>query len=288
MKKSILILAFALFYLSSTLLARAPIDENRIRITSVFGEFRADHFHNGVDFGGSDMEIYPIADGEIIYYLDSEEDPTRQLYGVGNTIIIEHPNGIRSYYYHIEDGTIEKSFAKVTERDIIAFTGNSGRSGGSHLHLTVENIREGLVVDPLEYLKISKGSSQNPLIHGIYLRTENRLIQIKDRMNMRYRGELRLFVRAYDLLGGIPMGLKRVKIFANGELIRDYDFTYFIKKNNAYYIAPNYTFEEVYGVDSHFYRGGNFIPKIGRYIFRAEITDFDNKTVSLTRTVNFY
>lgn len=292
MKTNILTSIFSLFFLffclSSILFARVPIDENKIRITSTFGEFRADHFHNGVDFGGKNMEIYPIADGEIVYYLDFEEDPTRQLYGVGNTMIIEHPNGIRSYYYHIEDGTIEKSFAKVTERDIIALTGNSGRSGGAHLHLTVENIKEGLVVDPLEYLKISKGSEQNPLIHGIYLRTENRLIQIKDRMNMRYSGELRLFVRAYDLLGSIPMGLKRVKIFMNEELIRDYDFTYFIKRNNIYYIAPNYPFEEVYGVDSHFYRGGNFIPRRGRYIFRAEVTDFDDKTVSLTRTVNFY
>lgn len=285
MIKNILI---SLFVLSFVLFGRIPIDENKIRITSTFGEFRTDHFHNGVDFGGNKMEIYPIADGEIVYYSDIEEDPTRQLYGVGNTVIIEHPNSVRSYYYHIEDGTIEKSFAKVTERDAIALTGNSGRSGGAHLHLTVENIKEGLVVDPLEYLKISKGSEQSPLIHGIYLRTEDRLIQIKDRMPMKYSGELRLFVRAYDLLGSIPMGLKRVKIYMNEELVRDYDFTYFIKRDNIYYISPNYTFEEVYGVDSHFYRGGNFIPKKGRYIFKAEVTDFDNKSVSLTRTVNFY
>lgn len=288
MTKNILIISFLLFILSSILFGRVPIDENKIRITSTFGEFRTDHFHNGVDFGGSKMEIYPMADGEIVYYFDIAEDPTRQLYGVGNTIILEHPNGIRSYYYHIEDGTIEKSFAKVTERDIIALTGNSGRSGGAHLHLTVENIKEGLVVDPLEYLKISKGSEQSPLIHGIYLRTENRLIQIKDKMPMRYNGELRLFVKAYDLLGSIPMGLKRVKIFMNEELIRDYDFTYFIKRDNIYYIAPNYTFEEVYGVDSHFYRGGNFIPRRGKYTFKTEVTDFDNKTVTLTRIVNFY
>ena len=122
-----------MFILSSILFGRVPIDENKIRITSTFGEFRTDHFHNGVDFGGSKMEIYPMADGEIVHYFDIAEDPTRQLYGVGNTVIIEHPNGIRSYYYHIEDGTIEKSFAKVTERDIIALTGNSGRSGGAHL-----------------------------------------------------------------------------------------------------------------------------------------------------------
>ena len=46
--------------------------------------------------------------------------------------------------------------------------------------------------------------------------------------------------------------------------------------------------EEVYGVDSHFYRGGVFVPKRGKYTFKAEVTDFDNKSVVLTRTVNFY
>ena len=284
MKKYILLL----FVISSFLFARVPIDQNRIRVTSTFGEFRTDHFHNGVDFGGHKMEIYPVKDGEIVYYIDEDEDPTRPLYGVGNVLMIEHQDNLRSYYYHIEPGTIEKSYAKVTEKDVVALTGNSGRSGGAHLHLTIENMKEGLVVDPLEYLNIDKGSTQAPLIHGIYLRTENRLIQIKDKMPMSYNGEIKLFVKAYDLLGGIPMGLKRVKIFMNDDLVRDYDFTYFIKRDNVYYISPNYTFEEVYGVDSHFYRGGVFTPKRGKYSFKAEVTDFDNKTVVLTRTVNFY
>ncbi|MEI0604899.1 M23 family metallopeptidase [Brachyspira alvinipulli] len=279
---------FLLFIISSILFARIPIDNTRIRITSTFGEFRTDHFHNGVDFGGSGMEIYPIQDGEIVYYHDEYEDPTRPIYGVGNILMIEHPDSVRSYYYHIEPGTIEKSYAKVTEKDVVALTGNSGRSGGAHLHLTIENMKEGLVIDPLEYLNITKGSEQAPLIHGIYLRTENRLIQIKDQMSMRYNGEIKLFVKAYDLLGSIPMGLKRVKIYMNDELLRDYDFTYFIKRDNIYYISPNYTFEEVYGVDSHFYRGGNFIPKRGKYTFTTEVTDFDNKSVILSRTVNFY
>ena len=123
MTKNILIISFLLFILSSILFGRVPIDENKIRITSTFGEFRTDHFHNGVDFGGSKIEIYPMADGEIVHYFDIAEDPTRQLYGVGNTIILEHPNGIRSYYYHIEDGTIEKSFAKADGKRYYSFNG---------------------------------------------------------------------------------------------------------------------------------------------------------------------
>ena len=257
-KKSLLFILF----IQSIIFARIPIDENKIRITSTFGEFRTDHFHNGVDFGGNRMPIYPIADGEIVHYSDFDEDPTRPVYGVGNTLIVEHSEGIRSYYYHIDDGSIEKNYAKVTENDILALTGNTGRSGGAHLHLTIEDMKKGLVIDPLAYLDMNKGSEQSPLIHGIYLRTENRLIQIKDNMS--------------------------IKIYMNDDLLRDYDFTYFIKQNNVYYISPDYRFEDVYGVDSHYYRGGSFIPKRGKYIFKAEVTDFDDKSVVLTRSVNFH
>ena len=79
MTKNILIISILLFILSSILFGRVPIDENKIRITSTFGEFRTDHFHNGVDFGGSKMEIYPMADGEIVHYFDIAEDPTTSL-----------------------------------------------------------------------------------------------------------------------------------------------------------------------------------------------------------------
>lgn len=280
---------FILFFIFSSLLfcARIPVDENRIRITSTFGEFRTDHFHNGLDFGGYRLEVFPISDGEVVYYFDSEEDPTRQVFGVGNNLILEHSNNIRSYYYHLDDGTIQKSFAKVTEQNVVALTGNTGRSGGAHLHLVIEDMKNGRVIDPFEYLKLPKNTDTSPLIHGIYLRTETRLIQIKDRMPFRYNGELKLFVKAYDLLGNITVGLKRVRIFINDSLVRDYDFSYFIKRDNVYFISPHYLFEDVYGVDSHFYRGGEFTPKRGLYTFRAEVVDFDDNVVTLTRTVNF-
>lgn len=285
MKKIVLILAIFVIITVSILYSRIPVD-GVIRVTSTFAEFRLDHFHSGVDLGGR-MNVFPIEDGEIIYYFDELEDPTKQMFGIGNFMILEHSSGVRSYYYHLEAGTIQKEYAKVITRDPIAISGNSGRSGGTHLHLTIENLKENTVVDPLNYLKMDKGSEQSPLIHGIYLRTDERLIQIRDKSVMRYNGELRLFVKAYDLLGSLPMGLKRIKIYINDEIVRDYDFTYLIKKDNTYYIYPNYTFEEVYGVDPHFYRGGAFTPKRGNYTFRVEATDFDDKTVTLSRTVTF-
>ena len=285
MKLTVLIIMINIFI--SVFLYGQNATKDDIRVTSTFGEFRGDHFHNGVDFGGSDKEITPAKDGEIVFYFDQATDPTKQVFGVGSLMVIDHEDYIRSYYYHIKPNSIKTNFAKVTERDVVALTGNSGRSGGGHLHLTIENMRDGIVIDPLDYLGINKNSQQSPLIAGIYLRTETSLIQIKDRMPLRYSGNTKLFVKAYDLLGSIPMGLKRVKIYINDEVSRDYDFTYFTKKNNTYYINPDYAFEDVYGVDPHYYRGGEFYPQRKLYTFKAEITDYDDKTVVLERSVLF-
>ena len=40
-----------------------------LRITSVFGESRGDHFHTGIDFG-TKQNIYPIEKGEMIFIRD--------------------------------------------------------------------------------------------------------------------------------------------------------------------------------------------------------------------------
>ena len=265
----------------------SPLKINNPRLTSSFGEFRSDHFHNGIDIGGNLLEIYPIDSGELIYYFDEVDDPTRRVYGVGNVAVVEHTNQTRSYYYHAEKNSLNKKIKSVTTNDIIALTGNSGRSGGAHLHLTVEDMSQNKVINPL-YTIPEFEDDRPPMIWGIYLRTEPALIHIREGMSIRYSGEIKIFVKANDFTGNIPLGLKNVKIYMNEKLMREYDFEELVIKNNVYYVKPNYTFEEVYGVDSHFYRGGVFSPSRGKqYKFTAEITDFGGHTVTLTRRVNF-
>lgn len=266
---------------------QSPIRVDNPRVTSSFGEFRTDHFHNGIDIGGYLLNIYPIDNGEIIYYYDETDDPTRMMFGVGNAIIVEHENQMRSYYYHAEPNTVNKEIKYATTNDVIALTGNSGRSGGAHLHLTIEDMNENKVIDPLFVVGDYK-DDRPPMIWGIYLRTDTTLVHIREGMNMRYNGEIRIFVKANDLLGNIPLGIKNIEIYMNDTLMREYNFEELIIKNNVYYVKPDYKFEDVYGVDSHFYRGGTFTPRRGQYKFRTVVTDFGDNTVELTRHVNFY
>jgi murein DD-endopeptidase MepM/ murein hydrolase activator NlpD len=117
-----------------------------------FGEIRSDHFHSGLDFktqGVTGKNVYSVDDG----YISRIKIQTM---GYGNSIYISHPGGLTSVYGHLDrfSDTIanyvkacqyhkrthtldiypDKESFKVKKGEIIAYSGNSGSSGGPHLH----------------------------------------------------------------------------------------------------------------------------------------------------------
>lgn len=117
------------------------------RVTSNFG-YRVDpftrrpSFHSGIDFGGDRHDpVYATADGVV---QTSSKDRH-----FGNYIIIQHDNGIRTHYYHLQKSDVTKG-QEVVKGEQIGTLGSTGRSTGPHLHYEVE--KDGVKVDPKPYL----------------------------------------------------------------------------------------------------------------------------------------
>lgn len=131
------------------------------------GEIRANHFHSGIDIktqGVVGKNILAAADGHVSRIAVS---PT----GYGKVLYIDHPNGTTTVYGHLEsfnerigeyvrnEQYRKKSFAvelypaagllPVKQGEIVALSGNSGSSGGPHLHY---EIRDKASQDPLNVL----------------------------------------------------------------------------------------------------------------------------------------
>lgn len=127
------------------------------------GELRPNHFHGGMDIktdGQIGLPVYASADG----YVSRLRVSTN---GYGNTLYITHPNGLVTVYAHLDrfNATIhtyelEQLYAmKQTEIDIlipagtlpvkkgevIARSGNTGGSGGPHLHFEIRDSRENVL-----------------------------------------------------------------------------------------------------------------------------------------------
>lgn len=99
-------------------------------------------FHYGIDIvPADDRHIIAYAEGDVIM---AEYDPS-----YGNFIKLSHENGIETIYAHCSELKVKEG-DRVSAGQIIAVTGNTGRSTGEHLHFEVRE--NGVAVDPKLYL----------------------------------------------------------------------------------------------------------------------------------------
>ncbi len=137
-------------------------------LSGTMGEIRSNHFHGGLDIKTDQREglnVYAAADG----YISRVKQST---YGYGNIIYITHPNGLTTTYAHLlqfgdplGEYLLKKQYEKQTfelelffEKDefpvkrgqIIGLSGNTGGSGGPHLHFEIRDAQDRLY-NPLRY-----------------------------------------------------------------------------------------------------------------------------------------
>jgi len=98
------------------------------KITSRVGK-RWGRLHPGIDIATASGTIVLAAmDGEVI--------ENRYMGAYGNLIIIDHGDHFTSRYAHLSEILVKKG-DKVKKGQIIALSGNTGRSTGPHLHFEV-------------------------------------------------------------------------------------------------------------------------------------------------------
>jgi murein DD-endopeptidase MepM/ murein hydrolase activator NlpD len=101
------------------------------------------HFHTGMDFGvAMDTPIAAAGTGKVVA---AGWDNT----GFGNRVIIDHGNGVRTLYGHLDKITVQAG-QMVRAGQQIGLSGTTGNSSGPHLHFGVEV--NGQWVDPSPYL----------------------------------------------------------------------------------------------------------------------------------------
>lgn len=178
---------------------RNPLDIP-IVLSGSFGELRSNHFHAGLDIktqGQEGLNVYAVADGFVSRI-------KVQQYGYGKAIYIQHPNGYTSVYGHlqkfadeIEDYVKSIQYKKesyetgnlfftehafpVKKGDLIGLSGDTGGSGGPHLHFEIRDTKTEHVINPLHFGYDVK-DSKNPRVRAIMaysLSSESRINQQK-------------------------------------------------------------------------------------------------------------
>lgn len=114
----------------------------QLRINSAYG-YRNDpftkkkKFHAGIDFATNSEDVYAMMPGRI-------KEVGFKKNGLGNYVVIDHGEFQITYgHLHTSIGT---KGDYVNAGDIIGLSGNTGRSTGEHLHLTVKY--QGKIINP--------------------------------------------------------------------------------------------------------------------------------------------
>ncbi len=264
-------------------------------LSGTFGELRSNHFHAGLDIKTQQREglnVFAPAEGFVSRIKISH-------WGYGKALYVTHPNGYTTVYGHLKkfspkiEAYIKKrqyekeSFQiqlypksteiKVSKGEIIALSGNSGSSGGPHLHFEIRDTKANPINPMLFGIKIpdhKKPIFKNAVAYAkndtSHINQSNNYIDlvIKQQNNGDFLankiyayGTIGIGVNAIDKLDGAinNNGLYDLKLEVNGEKKYQYrvetfsfsesryinnfiDYERFIKKNQRIqkcFIDPN-------------------------------------------------
>ena len=120
-----------------------PIAGNYV-ITSPFGAWRGDHYHEGVDIAANYNTSILAIDAGVVTVAGWSGG------GHGYNVEIDHGNGIVSRYSHCNGVNVSVG-QTVYQGQRIAGVGSTGNSTGNHCHMTL--CIDGVYVDPMKYLR---------------------------------------------------------------------------------------------------------------------------------------
>lgn len=133
-----------------------PLKE--ITVTSPYGR-RKDPFigkrsnHKGLDLRARNEEVYAMMPGEVVKVSSDKRS--------GNYVSIRHGDYTVSYC-HLSKALVTKG-ARVLPGEVVAISGNTGRSTAPHLHITAKYGKKH--IDPAILLQLVKETREEALAH---------------------------------------------------------------------------------------------------------------------------
>lgn len=236
----------------------APLDI-KVYLSANFGELRNNHFHAGLDYkteGVSNKPIYAVNDG---YISRISVSPS----GYGLALYINHPDGHTSVYAHMNKFNKEIAeyvkkkqyelesykvnlFPKENELPIkrgeqIGLSGNTGGSGGPHLHFEMRDTKSEEPIDPLNFFENGFTDTVKPELNAIAFYPQFNSGVINGSNNPKYLavskaksgnylpikqtitawGKIGIGVKAYDRMNNTRniYGVKKIELYLDNILI---------------------------------------------------------------------
>lgn len=259
MKKIYITLFLSVFLFTFSFAQYAkPLDIPMV-LSGNFGELRNNHFHAGIDIktqGKVDKPVFSMTDG---YVSRISVSPA----GYGLALYVDHLDGTTAVYGHlncfskkIAAYVIEKQYEQESYRvnlypeknelpvkrgEKIALSGNTGGSGGPHLHLEIRDTQTEEPMEPLNFLGNYMKDTRAPEIRGIafypvlgkgevngsgnpvrlHVRHAKSGVPLRLSQIVSAWGKIGVGVKAYDRMNGVHniYGVKHIRLFVDNKKV---------------------------------------------------------------------
>lgn len=250
-----------------------------LALSGTFAEVRSNHFHSGMDYriGGKIGEpVYAVADGYVSRIKVSA-------YGGGKTLYITHPNGYKSVYMHLNnfcgamasytynyhyrhrafeiDIEVDEGVLPVSKGMQIGNAGNSGSSGGPHLHFELRHAHNDKTINPLLF-GLPFADDIPPIIHNIrvypadgrsLINGQNRTIMLKEtHTNKKTKKKYSTYRDTIEAKGWIYTGIYATDASPNSTLKNGvYEIKLLVDDQLWFHYCPSeFLFEETRAINS--------------------------------------
>lgn len=238
---------------------RSPMDLP-LNLSGNFGQLRSTHFHAGLDIRTNQQighKVYAVGDGYV-------SRVRVNIYGYGKVVYVNHPNGKTTVYAHLDrfsnviSELVETEWQKTRKYevdiqlkpwqiplksgDLLGLSGNTGGSGGPHLHFEVRDTKTEDVLNPLKN-GYTIADTKKPVFTELKLyslettgsvngKPEQANIPIvvsgngyaSKMIEIPAAGKIGVGINAHDPidLNSFKMGLYKVRFYVNNEIIYGY------------------------------------------------------------------
>jgi len=308
-----------------------------IYLSGSFAELRSNHFHSGIDIKTQQrtgLGIYAVADGFISRIVVSPG-------GFGLALYLDHPNGQTSVYAHLQkfrddikdyvkdiqyeresfniDIKVPEDQFRVNRGDLIGLSGNSGSSGGPHLHFEIRDTKSEEPLNPLQF-DFPVADNTAPKMYSIMIvplnefshvdyqpkkkafpvRYQNGRYHVQDTSVISAYGNVGIAVEANDFFDGSAnrCGIYSMKLWFDGELYYSAQMDRFSFDESRYinsyidyaeYITTKRRYQKTWidpgnrlSIYDHTQRGGNLKLTDGNlHPVKIELRDLNGNTASI-------
>ncbi len=229
------------------------------QLSGSFGELRDNHLHSGIDFRTQEKEgipVYAVADGVLSRVFVSAT-------GFGKAVYINHDDDKTSVYAHLSGFNDKISQLVKTQQyknesfelnyfpnekiiirkgDLIGYSGNSGSSGGPHLHFELRETASEKIINPALY-GFKTPDNCSPFIESIAIGghqpvkiSTDKNVLLKDTFPVFEGEEVYFDLNAYDFEDENPsnLGLYSLKAFVDDTLFFSYQMDKFAFDESRY------------------------------------------------------